>query len=140
MSELYNDRFWSCGEGRSALDDATPLGQENALQKLGKPPFEKTSRGRFRLLGYLATVYEHVASEVSAARQSGGAPTPQEQKPRCQRNERRGRFWDWEEAGQGVLKHQAPVRRRDAEEDTVIGGGSCARESKEDSRRARRLR
>ena len=57
--------FWQCGPGVHALDDPTPFGQENALQKLGKPPFEKTTRGRFRLLGYLATVYEHVSQDVA---------------------------------------------------------------------------
>jgi len=68
------DAFWQCGPGVHALDDPTPFGQENALQKLGKPPFEKTTRGRFRLLGYLATVYEHVSEDV--ARKSGLAPMP----------------------------------------------------------------
>jgi hypothetical protein len=56
--------FWRCGSGVRALDDPTPFGQENALQRLGKPPFEKTARGRFRLLGYLATVYEHVSQDI----------------------------------------------------------------------------
>lgn len=59
--------FWACGEGIHALDDPTPFGQENALQKLGKPPFEKTTRSRFRLLGYLATMYEHVSQDVARA-------------------------------------------------------------------------
>ena len=57
--------FWHMGPGRDALDDPTPFGQENALQKLGKPPFDKKGvRGGFRLLGYLATVYEHVSQDV----------------------------------------------------------------------------
>lgn len=59
--------FWEAGDGVHALDDPTPHGQENALQKLGRPPFEKTPRGRFRLLGYLATVYEHVSRDVGQA-------------------------------------------------------------------------
>lgn len=59
--------FWTCGEGIHSLDDPTPFGQENALQKLGKPPFEKTTRSRFRLLGYLATMYEHVSQDVARA-------------------------------------------------------------------------
>ena len=61
------ESFWESGEAIHALDDPTPFGQENALQKLGKPPFEKTARGRFRLLGYLATVYEHVSQDVRRA-------------------------------------------------------------------------
>ena len=64
MSDPVIDRFWTSGDGIHALDDPTPFGQENALQRLGKPPFEKTARGRFRLLGYLATVYEHVSQDV----------------------------------------------------------------------------
>ena len=56
--------FWMCGAGVHALDDPMPFGQENALQRLGKPPFEKSTRSRFRLLGYLATVYEHVSQDV----------------------------------------------------------------------------
>ena len=63
--------FWTSGPGVDALDDPTPFGQENALQKLGKPPFDKKGvRGGFRLLGYLATVYEHVAADV------GGKSSP----------------------------------------------------------------
>jgi hypothetical protein len=64
---LRSGSLWEAGEGIHALDDATPFGQENALQRLGKPPFEKTPRGRFRLLGYLATVYEHVSQDVRRA-------------------------------------------------------------------------
>lgn len=62
--------FWMCGEGVHALDNPTPFGQENALQRLGKPPFEKSTRSRFRLLGYLATVYEHVSRDVGNATQT----------------------------------------------------------------------
>ena len=60
--------FWECGQGVRALDDPTPLGKENALGRLGKPPFEKSVRSRFRLLGYLATVYEHVSQDVGGTR------------------------------------------------------------------------
>jgi hypothetical protein len=79
--------FWQCGPGVNALDDPTPFGQENALQKLGKPPFEKTTRGRFRLLGYLATVYEHVAQDVAGrlpvepAAPAEAAPDPSASQP-----------------------------------------------------------
>jgi hypothetical protein len=47
------------------LDDPTPLGADNALQKLGKPPFERSARTKFRLLGFLATVYEHASEDVA---------------------------------------------------------------------------
>jgi hypothetical protein len=67
--------FWACGPGIHALDDPTPFGQENALQRLGKPPFEKSARGRFRLLGYLATVYEHVSQDVARGGATEGRAT-----------------------------------------------------------------
>ncbi len=57
-------RFWTAGEGVAELADPTPFGNENALQKLGRPPFEKSARSKFRLLGFLATVYEHVSQDV----------------------------------------------------------------------------
>ena len=65
--------FTDCGGGVDALDDPTPYGHENALQKLGKPPFEKSVRSKFRLLGYLATVYEHVSDDLKRD-QSDAAP------------------------------------------------------------------
>ena len=68
--------FWTAGEGARALDDPMPFGQENALQRLGKPPFEKTTRGRFRLLGYLATVYEHVSQDLASDLPCDAVRTP----------------------------------------------------------------
>lgn len=65
------ERFWRATEGVDALSDPRPFGQENALQKLGRPPFEKSARSKFRVLGYLATVYEHVAQDVG--RDAGAA-------------------------------------------------------------------
>ncbi|MEM1010637.1 MAG: hypothetical protein AAGI46_00285 [Planctomycetota bacterium] len=53
------------GSPDDTLADPAPLGLDNALQKLGKPPFERSARTKFRLLGFLATVYEHVAEDVS---------------------------------------------------------------------------
>ena len=58
------ERFYHLGPGADALVDPTPFGDENALQKLGKPPFERSARSKFRLVGYLATVYEHVTEDV----------------------------------------------------------------------------
>ena len=57
--------FFDGGPGLSALDDPTPLGSDNALQKLGRPPFERSARTKFRLLGFLATVYEHASEDVA---------------------------------------------------------------------------
>jgi len=57
--------FYEGGEATAVLDDPTPLGHDNALQKLGRPPFEKSSRSKFRLLGFLATVYEHASQDVA---------------------------------------------------------------------------
>ena len=58
--------FDAAGSAVAALDDPTPHGRENALQKLGRPPFDKSARSKFRLLGFLATVYEHVSQDVAA--------------------------------------------------------------------------
>ena len=66
------DSFLRCGDGVDALDDPTPFGHENALQKLGRPPFEKSVRSKFRLLGFLATVYEHVSADVRGDSQPAG--------------------------------------------------------------------
>lgn len=65
------DRFWSAGEGIAELSNPTPFGNENALQKLGRPPFEKSARTKFRLLGFLATVYEHVSQDVAGEAAEG---------------------------------------------------------------------
>ena len=58
--------FWHSGGGIDQLADPRPFGHENALQKLGRPPFEKSARSKFRLLGFLATVYEHVRDDVNS--------------------------------------------------------------------------
>ncbi len=63
--------FWQSGGGIDQLADPRPFGHENALQKLGRPPFDKSARSKFRLLGFLATVYEHVRDDVN---EDGGAP------------------------------------------------------------------
>ncbi len=70
--------FTTGGSGLSALDNPTPLGRDNALQKLGRPPFERSARTKFRLLGFLATVYEHVADDLKHANQDDAKAEPQE--------------------------------------------------------------
>ena len=72
--EVRQPTFTDAGAGLDALDDATPLGRDNALQKLGRPPFERSGRTKFRLLGFLATVYEHVADDLKHA---VGDPEPE---------------------------------------------------------------
>ncbi len=64
------------GASCEALVDPAPLGRDNALQKLGKPPFERSARSKFRLLGFLATVYEHVSEDVSRRTQPEVEDTP----------------------------------------------------------------
>ena len=59
------DAFYTGRPDRATLADPRPFGDENALQKLGKPPFERSARSKFRLVGYLATVYEHVTEDVA---------------------------------------------------------------------------
>lgn len=57
------ERFWSlAGELNAppAMDDAAP-----ALKRLGPVPVPK---GKFPLMGFLATVYEHVAEHVRSGR------------------------------------------------------------------------
>ena len=57
--------FWRAGPGIEALDgEADPASggeAESALQKLGAAPFPK---GKFPFLGFLATVYDHVATHA----------------------------------------------------------------------------
>lgn len=68
--EPTHDSFYKHGPGLAALDEPTPFGDENALQKLGKPPFERSARSKFRLVGYLATVYEHVTEDVGGKQEA----------------------------------------------------------------------
>jgi len=57
--------FWRAGPGVEALDAEAEAGSgtgpESALQKLGAAPFPK---GKFPFLGFLATVYDHVATHA----------------------------------------------------------------------------
>ena len=55
--------FFRAGPGIDALESAASSDQRPALERLGPTPFRKS---KFPLLGFLATVYEHVAA------QSGG--------------------------------------------------------------------
>jgi hypothetical protein len=64
--------FYDAGDGIDTLADAEPRGRDNALQKLGRPPFDRAARTRFRLLGFLATVYEHV-SDIAKQRAASGS-------------------------------------------------------------------
>jgi hypothetical protein len=57
--------FWRAGPGVEALETQADPGSsaepESALQKLGAAPFPK---GKFPFLGFLATVYDHVATHA----------------------------------------------------------------------------
>ena len=49
---------------------AAPAEEKHVLEQLGPPPFRKTS---FPMMGFLASVYEHVAAQVSGR---GGPSSP----------------------------------------------------------------
>ncbi len=52
--------FYRAGPGIDALDAGVLDGARPALERLGPAPFGKT---KFPLLGFLATVYEHVSEQ-----------------------------------------------------------------------------
>jgi hypothetical protein len=59
-----SDSFFTAGPDLDALDDAIPESPDapgSALQRLGAPPFPKS---KFPFLGFLASVYDHVASHA----------------------------------------------------------------------------
>jgi hypothetical protein len=60
---LEADVFWRAGDDLSALAPPPPPGLPSALERLGPSPFPKS---RFPFLGFLATVYDHVAAQVAA--------------------------------------------------------------------------
>ena len=64
MTPDPNDPFWYPA---TPLEDAPPLptNTPSALERLGPSPFPKSG---FPFLGFLATVYDHIAVHV------GGAP------------------------------------------------------------------
>jgi hypothetical protein len=59
-----DDSFWVAGEGVTALDDAA-ADDRPAIERLGPSPFPK---GGFPVLGFLASVYEHVLARRRAGR------------------------------------------------------------------------
>jgi hypothetical protein len=61
--------FWSAGVNLDDLALRPEVPSTPVLPRLGPPPFP---RGGFPLLGFLATVYEHVARSAGAP----GAPPP----------------------------------------------------------------
>ncbi len=56
--------FWGGDEALEAVGPAPLTQTPPALEKLGPPPFP---RGGFPLMGFLASVYEHVASRAREA-------------------------------------------------------------------------
>jgi hypothetical protein len=58
------ENFYKAGEGIDALRANPPRDGKPVLEQLGPAPFR--SRG-FPLLGFLATLYEHVAASVAPA-------------------------------------------------------------------------
>ena len=57
------DTFFRAGPDVDLLTVVPPPAQEqHVLEQLGPPPFRKTS---FPMMGFLASVYEHVAAQLS---------------------------------------------------------------------------
>lgn len=65
------DRFWRAGAEVDVLQAATPADPEPALRRLGPPPFPKS---KFPFLGFLATVYDHVATHAVRRTHRGVGP------------------------------------------------------------------
>jgi hypothetical protein len=58
-----DSNFYKCGEGIDALDElAGHEPPKSALEQLGPSPFPRSG---FPLLGFLATLYEHVADSMN---------------------------------------------------------------------------
>lgn len=68
-------RFWSAGVDLAGLESLPALDKAPALQRLGPLPFP---RGGFPLMGFLATVYEHVANHVGRRASAVEESQPQE--------------------------------------------------------------
>ena len=57
------EQFFSVSADIDAIDLTPEVSPKHVLEQLGPPPFAKMT---FPLMGFLATVYEHVAQQVSA--------------------------------------------------------------------------
>jgi len=71
--EQSADAFWIAAELTDAPD--APNDAVSALERLGPSPFPKSG---FPFLGFLATVYDHVATHVGGANASAEGPTGSE--------------------------------------------------------------
>lgn len=54
-------RFWSTTRDLSEIGPVPETETTPALRRLGPPPF---ARSRFPLMGFLATVYEHISTHI----------------------------------------------------------------------------
>ena len=57
--------FFRAGSDVDLLSSVSPPQAKHVLEQLGPPPFRKTS---FPMMGFLASVYEHVAAHVSSGK------------------------------------------------------------------------
>jgi len=59
------EAFYRAGAEAHTLSLAPEPEPKHVLEQLGPPPFRKTS---FPLMGFLASLYEHVAAQISGRR------------------------------------------------------------------------
>lgn len=67
------DRFWAPSTDLDAIEEPPDAESIPALRRLGPLPF---SRGGFPLMGFLATVYDHVADHAEDVLASGSRRLP----------------------------------------------------------------
>jgi hypothetical protein len=60
--------FFRAGPDIDLLESVPPPQAKHILEQLGPPPFRKTA---FPFMGFLASVYEHVAAHVSPPTDAG---------------------------------------------------------------------
>jgi hypothetical protein len=58
-----DDDYFRAGEGIDALREINLDQTPSALQRLGPPPFRKSG---FPIIGFLATLYDHVSAHVAS--------------------------------------------------------------------------
>jgi hypothetical protein len=66
------DAFWGDVPADLVVDEPDARAELPVLDQLGAAPFKKLEKGGFPFLGFLASVYEHVATTASSELHPGG--------------------------------------------------------------------